>query len=135
MITNEHPPNTGLLKPTPPPMPPPLPPKMPPPPEFKTKPVDPAKLKRLEQLRSRPRRRPDWTDMMKEVEEGKKLKHVVCNDRWVIELAERYLNSQRLLIKDGEFATQTVAPCTLYVKIKKGKQCRRLLMSVFLKER
>lgn len=72
---------TGLLKPTPPPMPPPLPPKMPPPPEFKKAPVDPAKLKKLESLRSRPRKRPDWSDMMKEVEEGKKLKHVVCNDR------------------------------------------------------
>ncbi|KOB77271.1 Sarcomere length short [Operophtera brumata] len=71
----------SLLKPTPPPMPPPLPPKMPPPPEFKKAPVDPEKLKKLESLRSRPRRRPDWSDMMKEVEEGKKLKKVVCNDR------------------------------------------------------
>ncbi|XP_053617040.1 calponin homology domain-containing protein DDB_G0272472 isoform X2 [Plodia interpunctella] len=71
----------SLLKPTPPPMPPPLPPKMPPPPEFKKAPLDPAKLKKVEQLRSRPRRRPDWSDMMKEVEQGKKLKHVVCNDR------------------------------------------------------
>ncbi|XP_049879087.1 glutamic acid-rich protein-like [Pectinophora gossypiella] len=71
----------SLLKPTPPPMPPPLPPKMPPPPEFKKAPIDPNKLKKIEQLRSRPRRRPDWSDMMKEVEQGKKLKHVVCNDR------------------------------------------------------
>ncbi|RVE47451.1 hypothetical protein evm_007862 [Chilo suppressalis] len=71
----------SLLKPTPPPMPPPLPPKMPPPPEFKKAPLDPAKLKKLENLRSRPRRRPDWSDMMKEVEQGKKLKKVVCNDR------------------------------------------------------
>ncbi|XP_072934412.1 uncharacterized protein sals isoform X2 [Epargyreus clarus] len=71
----------SLLKPTPPPMPPPLPPKMPPPPEFKKEPLDPTKLKKIEQLRSRPRRRPDWSDMMKEVEQGKKLKHVVCNDR------------------------------------------------------
>ncbi|XP_047999389.1 DNA ligase 1 [Leguminivora glycinivorella] len=71
----------SLLKPTPPPMPPPLPPKMPPPPEFKKAPLDPEKLKKLEGLRSRPRKRPDWSDMMKEVEEGKKLKHVVCNDR------------------------------------------------------
>ncbi|XP_063628716.1 nucleolar protein dao-5-like isoform X1 [Cydia splendana] len=71
----------SLLKPTPPPMPPPLPPKMPPPPEFKKSPLDPEKLKKLESLRSRPRRRPDWSDMMKEVEEGKKLKKVVCNDR------------------------------------------------------
>lgn len=71
----------SLLKPTPPPMPPPMPPKMPPPPEFKKAPLDPDKLKKLESLRSRPRKRPDWSDMMKEVEEGKKLKHVVCNDR------------------------------------------------------
>ncbi|KAM3963931.1 uncharacterized protein ACR2FA_001965 [Aphomia sociella] len=71
----------SLLKPTPPPMPPPMPPKMPPPPEFKKAPIDPTRLKKIEQLRSRPRRRPDWSDMMKEVEQGKKLKHVVCNDR------------------------------------------------------
>ncbi|XP_052752024.1 DNA ligase 1 isoform X2 [Galleria mellonella] len=71
----------SLLKPTPPPMPPPMPPKMPPPPEFKKAPIDPTRLKKLEQLRSRPRKRPDWSDMMKEVEQGKKLKHVVCNDR------------------------------------------------------
>ncbi|CAG9791476.1 unnamed protein product [Diatraea saccharalis] len=71
----------SLLKPAPPPMPPPLPPKMPPPPEFKKAPLDPTKLKKLETLRSRPRRRPDWSDMMKEVEQGKKLKKVVCNDR------------------------------------------------------
>jgi hypothetical protein len=38
-------------------------------------------MKKLESLRSRPRRRPDWSDMMKEVESGKKLKHVECNDR------------------------------------------------------
>ncbi|XP_013146482.1 PREDICTED: DNA ligase 1-like [Papilio polytes] len=71
----------SLLKPTPPPMPPPLPPKMPPPPEFKKSPLDPSKLKKIESLRSRPRKRPDWSDMMKEVEQGRKLKHVVCNDR------------------------------------------------------
>ncbi|XP_048482493.1 paramyosin isoform X3 [Plutella xylostella] len=71
----------SLLKPTPPPPPPPLPPKMPPPPEFKKPSLDPEKLKKIEQLRSRPRRRPDWSDMMKEVEQGRKLKKVVCNDR------------------------------------------------------
>ncbi|KAG6446815.1 hypothetical protein O3G_MSEX004591 [Manduca sexta] len=71
----------SLLKPTPPPMPPPMPPKLPPPPEFKKAPIDPEKLKRIEQLRSRPRKRPDWSDMMKEVEQGKKLRHVECNDR------------------------------------------------------
>lgn len=35
-------------------------------------------------LNYRPRRRPDWSEMMKEVEEirkNKKLRHVECNDR------------------------------------------------------
>lgn len=35
-------------------------------------------------LNCRPRRRPDWSEMMKEVEEirkNKKLRHVECNDR------------------------------------------------------
>lgn len=45
------------------------------------KPPSQEKMKKLESLRSRPRRRPDWSDMMKEVEDGKKLKHVECNDR------------------------------------------------------
>lgn len=51
-------------------------------PSFKTETVmTPAKANKLEALRSRPRRRPDWTDMMKEVESGRKLRHVECNDR------------------------------------------------------
>lgn len=46
-----------------------------------TKPLSEAARKRIEQLKSRPRRRPDWSDMMKEVEQGRKLRHVQCNDR------------------------------------------------------
>ncbi|XP_001946942.3 formin-like protein 14 [Acyrthosiphon pisum] len=84
----------------PPPPPPPVmpsrapgPPPPPPPPSSATassnsslppisnKPPTPEKMKKLESLRSRPRRRPDWSDMMKEVESGRKLKHVECNDR------------------------------------------------------
>ncbi|XP_046682621.1 trichohyalin isoform X23 [Homalodisca vitripennis] len=70
-------------KPPPPPMAPPLPP---PPPANKGAPmikseITPAKAAKLEALRSRPRRRPDWTDMMKEVESGRQLRHVHCNDR------------------------------------------------------
>lgn len=38
-------------------------------------------MKKLDMLRSRPRKRPDWSDMMKEVESSRKLKHVECNDR------------------------------------------------------
>lgn len=45
------------------------------------KPLTQEKMKKLDSLRSRPRKRPDWSDMMKEVESGKKLKHVECNDR------------------------------------------------------
>lgn len=40
-----------------------------------------VKAAKLESLRCRPRRRPDWTDMMKEVESGRQLRHVQCNDR------------------------------------------------------
>ncbi|RZF41199.1 hypothetical protein LSTR_LSTR011580 [Laodelphax striatellus] len=49
--------------------------------EQEKKPISKEKEAKLEALRSRPRRRPDWTDMMKEVEQGAKLKHVECNDR------------------------------------------------------
>lgn len=44
-------------------------------------PLSKQKVEKIEALRSRPRRRPDWSDMMKEVESGRKLKHVQCNDR------------------------------------------------------
>ncbi|KAF7378628.1 hypothetical protein HZH66_015415 [Vespula vulgaris] len=37
--------------------------------------------KQLEMLKSRPRKRPDWASMMKEVESGRRLRHVTCNDR------------------------------------------------------
>lgn len=43
--------------------------------------MTPQKAVKLDALRSRPRRRPDWTDMMKEVESGIKLRHIQCNDR------------------------------------------------------
>uniref|UniRef100_A0A0A9WDL4 Uncharacterized protein n=1 Tax=Lygus hesperus TaxID=30085 RepID=A0A0A9WDL4_LYGHE len=69
------PPPTGV------PAPPPPPPSGLPPPGFERKPITEEKAKKLEALKSRPRRRPDWTDMMKEVETGIKLKHVNCNDR------------------------------------------------------
>lgn len=35
----------------------------------------------LNKLKTRPRKRPDWSDMMKEVETGLKLRHVETNDR------------------------------------------------------
>lgn len=49
--------------------------------EFDKKPMTAAQKENLEKLKTRPRRRPDWSDMMKEVESGRKLRHVECNDR------------------------------------------------------
>ncbi|XP_015038106.2 glutamic acid-rich protein isoform X5 [Drosophila pseudoobscura] len=71
------------------PAPPPLPslvPKAPPPPPPPLAPGEKRVLsstqkENLDKLRTRPRRRPDWSEMMKEVESGKKLRHVACNDR------------------------------------------------------
>ncbi|XP_058822421.1 titin isoform X2 [Topomyia yanbarensis] len=74
--------------PPPPPMPksnipppPPPPPKLGPPPDFQKGPVSNKHKELVEKLKKRPRKRPDWSDMMKEVEQGTKLRHVECNDR------------------------------------------------------
>ncbi|KAL6259140.1 hypothetical protein P5V15_009062 [Pogonomyrmex californicus] len=66
--------------------PPPPPPRPPPPPPSRTflkdlPPLNDNQMQKLEILKSRPRKRPDWASMMKEVESGKKLRHVKCNDR------------------------------------------------------
>lgn len=67
-------------------IPPPPPPRPPPPPPSRTilkdlPPLTENQEKTLEMLKSRPRKRPDWASMMKEVESGKRLRHVTCNDR------------------------------------------------------
>ncbi|XP_015512527.2 DNA ligase 1 isoform X1 [Neodiprion lecontei] len=67
-------------------IPPPPPPRPPPPPPARTilkelPPLSEKQQKVIEALKSRPRKRPDWACMMKEVESGKKLKKVKCNDR------------------------------------------------------
>ena len=67
-------------------IPPPPPPRPPPPPPARTvlkelPPLSEKQQKTIEMLKSRPRKRPDWACMMKEVESGKKLRHVTCNDR------------------------------------------------------
>lgn len=73
------------LKPLGPPPPPPPPPGMgpplPPPPPGEKKSLSEKQKANIEKLKSRPRHRPDWSEMMKEVESGRKLKHVQCNDR------------------------------------------------------
>lgn len=67
-------------------VPPPPPPRPPPPPPGRTilkdlPPLNETQMEKLEALKSRPRKRPDWASMMKEVEHGKSLRHVRCNDR------------------------------------------------------
>ncbi|XP_068623685.1 glutamic acid-rich protein [Battus philenor] len=114
----------SLLKPTPPPMPPPLPPKMPPPPDFKKSPLDPSKLKKIESLRSRPRKRPDWSDMMKEVEQGKKLKHVVCNDR-----SSPIITRSAVVKNKGQFIFESEKPNShneLLKEISKGVKLKKV---------
>lgn len=56
----------------------------------------------LEKLKSRPRRRPDWSDMMAEVEQGRKLKHVQCNDR-----SQPILTCKSMAKVDGQFIFET----------------------------
>ncbi|XP_065201856.1 coiled-coil domain-containing protein 102A-like isoform X2 [Planococcus citri] len=68
-------------RPPPPPLPPPFADNAPQQQSVVRTPLTQEKAAKIEALRSRPRRRPDWSDMMKEVESGKKLKHVQCNDR------------------------------------------------------
>nr|XP_050868672.1 cyclin-dependent kinase 11B-like [Vespula vulgaris] len=67
-------------------IPPPPPPRPPPPPPSRSilkdiPPLTENQEKQLEMLKSRPRKRPDWASMMKEVESGRRLRHVTCNDR------------------------------------------------------
>ncbi|CAH0549446.1 unnamed protein product [Brassicogethes aeneus] len=64
--------------PAPPPMPPPAPAM---PGSENKKPLNNDQKKKLEQLRSRPKARPDWSSLLKDLEGTKKLKHVHCNDR------------------------------------------------------
>lgn len=66
-----------------PPPPPPPPMKNQVPEGFEKQPLTKKHKEFLEKLKSRPRRRPDWSEMMKELESGRKLRHVQCNDRFV----------------------------------------------------
>lgn len=93
-----------------PPPPPPAPPAPPPPPPAPGKGKDTPNVERinpkqkevLDKLKSRPRRRPDWSDMMKEVESGKKLRHVETNDR-----SKPILKSETITNIQGQFVYET----------------------------
>ena len=78
LVRNESMRRLSNSAPQAPPMPPPAPamPKL-----IETKPLNEDQVAKLEQLRSRPKTRPDWAGMLKEIEQSKKLKHVECNDR------------------------------------------------------
>lgn len=85
-----------------PPPPPPPPSRAPPPVDFERKPCSAKHLDYLERLKNRPRKRPDWSDMMKEVESGRKLRHVQCNDR-----SQPILTSKSITNIKGQFVYET----------------------------
>ena len=74
--------------PPPPPAPPapPAPPPPPPPGAGDNRKVSSVKSQKLEQLKKKPAKRPDWSDLMKEIGQFKSsfhglLKKTVCDDR------------------------------------------------------
>nr|CAD7453243.1 unnamed protein product [Timema tahoe] len=111
-VAKEKPPEP-TTKPPAPPMPPPPPPGMKKTVVLNRQPVGqtrpekavsmareskvlpPVIAEKLETLKSRPRKRPDWGAMMKAIETGKKLKHVQCNDRSSPLLACEKVKEQR----------------------------------------
>lgn len=66
------------------------------------KPLTESQKAALEKLKTRPRRRPDWSDMMKEVESGKKLRHVECNDR-----SQPILKAETIVKDEDKFIFET----------------------------
>ncbi|KAJ8916616.1 hypothetical protein NQ315_000261, partial [Exocentrus adspersus] len=88
------------------PVPPPQPGMPPPPPtmpgEMPKKPLNESQKKRLDKLRSRPKTRPDWNNLLQEIESKKKLKHVVCNDRSQPLLPEAKAPDEHFLYKSEE---------------------------------
>ncbi|XP_049304532.1 DNA ligase 1 isoform X3 [Bactrocera dorsalis] len=93
------------------PAPPPLPslvPKAPPPPPpplgapGEKRNLTETQKAALEKLKTRPRRRPDWSEMMKEVESGRKLRHVECNDR-----SQPILTCKSMTKVDNKFIYET----------------------------
>ncbi|XP_056647873.1 DNA ligase 1-like isoform X3 [Diorhabda sublineata] len=89
------------------PAPPPLQPGMPPPPpmmpgEIPKKPLTEKQKSKLNKLRSRAKNRPDWNNLLQEIESKKTLKHVVCNDRSNPLLPEAKRADEHLIYKSEE---------------------------------
>jgi len=80
----EEEPTTNVPPPPPPPPAPPAPPPPPPGPPGLERKIS-SKNDRIEQLKKRPTKRPDWNDLMQEIEKYRckagLLKKTVCNDR------------------------------------------------------
>ncbi|XP_031626777.1 paramyosin isoform X4 [Contarinia nasturtii] len=98
-------PSASIPPPPPPPKmcpPPPPPPGLCAPQDFSKKEMSEKGKETLEKLKSRPRRRPDWSDMMKEVEQGRKLRHVQCNDR-----SNPILKSETITNIKGQFVFES----------------------------
>lgn len=72
------------------------------PPEFQKKPISEKHKATLDKLKIRPRKRPDWSDLCKEVESGRKLKHVETNDR-----SKPILTSKSITNIQGQFIYET----------------------------
>ncbi|CAG9821386.1 unnamed protein product [Phaedon cochleariae] len=89
------------------PPPPPPQPGMPPPPPMMPggqpkKPLTNKQKSRLDKLKSRPKNRPDWSNLLQEIESKKQLKHVVCNDRSQPLLPEAKAPDEHFLYKSEE---------------------------------
>ncbi|XP_028131614.2 DNA ligase 1-like isoform X3 [Diabrotica virgifera virgifera] len=87
--------------------PPPPPPGMPPPPPampgaMPKKPLTDKQLSRLNKLKARPKHRPDWNNLLIEIESKKALKHVVCNDRSSPLLPEAKTADEHMIYKSEE---------------------------------
>lgn len=69
---------------------------------FVKQPISEKAKQTIEKLKTRPRKRPDWSDMMKEVETGRKLRHVQCNDR-----SNPILKSETISNVKGQFVFES----------------------------
>ncbi|KAJ8972446.1 hypothetical protein NQ314_000179, partial [Rhamnusium bicolor] len=70
--------------------------------EVPKKKLNESQKARLDKLRSRPKNRPDWNNLLQEIESKKKLKHVVCNDRSQPLLPEAKAPDEHFLYKSEE---------------------------------
>ncbi|XP_044763043.1 glutamic acid-rich protein isoform X2 [Coccinella septempunctata] len=109
-----------------PPPPPPAPPSMPP--DFKRNPLSREQLEKLESLRARPKTRPDWTSMLKEIESKKALKHVQCNDRStpIIPRCKSQSKTGEHFLYESEKAQQSTVHNELLKEIQQGVQLKRV---------